>query len=179
MMLRLKLHAKHLTQLKLSWGSVLMFFLQPLSLVAETSQADALNFELFSIQNGQSVRLKALPPQVTLVNFWRADCPPCVKELPLLIAMSERLNIRLVTISVQTLSETKSYWHQVPGNSETHIALLAPSNPSGILRRFGNQSGAIPHSVMLNTNNQMCGKRTGEIDESWMQTALLQCQTKL
>lgn len=139
--------------------------------------ADALDFELFSIQNGQSVRLKALPPQITLVNFWRADCPPCVKELPLLIAMSERLNIRLVTISVQTLSETKSHWHQVPGNRETHIALLAPSNPSGILRRFGNQSGAIPHSVLLNTKNQMCGKRTGEIDESWMEASLLQCQT--
>jgi len=141
------------------------------------TNAPRLNFSLFSIQNDDIVQLSQLPPKMTLVNFWRADCPPCVKELPFLIEASAKLNIRLITVAVQSLSETQNFWATVPGNPKQHIALLGPTNPTGILRRFGNKSGAIPHSVLLNNNNQVCSKRTGEINAQWLETRVLTCET--
>lgn len=152
--------------------------LQPSWVSAEVNSQGPLDFELFSIQNGKAIRLCELPPKITLVNFWRADCPPCVKELPMLIDTTSRLNVRLITISVQTLSETKSLWQVVPGKQNQHIALLAPTNPMGILRRFGNQSGATPHSVVLNGNNKVCTKHSGEIDDKWIKAAILKCTSQ-
>ena len=138
--------------------------------------AQPKDLELFSIRSGESVRLSQLPPQITLINFWRSDCPPCVKELPMLIESTSKLGFRLMTISVQTLSETKSFWQAIPGNPSQHIALIAPSNPNGLLRRFGNKSGAIHHSVLLNAQNEICSIRTGEINEKWIAENLLKCQ---
>jgi thiol-disulfide isomerase/thioredoxin len=172
---------KQAPQPSLSWASVLVLFflLHPLFLLAEPINAEMLDLELFSIQDGKLVRLSKLAPQTTLVNFWRTDCPPCVKELPILMEISTRLNVRLITVSVQTLTETKTLWVTVPGQLPQHIALIAPSNPTGILRRFGNTSGAIPYSVMLNTKNQMCSKHTGEIDKKWIEAAMLKCQVSI
>ncbi len=140
------------------------------------SFAKPLDLKLFSIRNGESVQLSQLPANVTLVNFWRSDCPPCIKELPMLVETTNKLGIRLITVSVQTLTETKSYWQTVPGNPDSHFALLAPSNPNGLLRRFGNKIGAIPHSALLNAQNEICSKRTGEITEQWIAENLLTCQ---
>ena len=143
---------------------------------ASLAFAQPKDLELFSIRNGESVQLSQLPSQITLINFWRSDCPPCVKELPMLVQSANSLGFRLMTVSVQTLTETKSLWQVVPGNPNQHIALLAPSNPNGLLRRFGNNSGAIPHSVLLNAQNEICSKRTGEINEKWIAENLLKCQ---
>jgi len=148
-------------------------------LKVEKRKLAKLNFSLFSVQNNDLIELKKLPAKVTLVNFWRADCPPCVKELPLLIKVSEKLNIRLITIAIQSYSETKKFWPQVPGNPKQHIALLGPNNPNGILRRFGNKTGAIPHSVLLNQLNQACSIKTGEITESWIKKRLALCKASV
>lgn len=42
-------------------------------------QAD--NFELASL-TGEAIRLSDYEDQVVFLNFWRTDCPPCVRELP-------------------------------------------------------------------------------------------------
>ncbi len=143
---------------------------------ANKSNSPILNFSLFSVQNDALVELEKLPGKVTLVNFWRADCPPCVKELPLLIEASEKLNIRLITIAVQSFGATKNFWPQIPGNPNKHIALLGPTNPNGVLRRFGNKTGAIPHSVLLNKRNQACSIKTGEVTEKWLIDRLQPCK---
>ena len=46
----------------------------------------ALDFELSD--GARFVRLAALPERPTVVNFWRADCPPCLRELPLRLPTS-------------------------------------------------------------------------------------------
>lgn len=140
------------------------------------SNRPRLNFSLFSVRGSDQVELKKLPEKMTIVNFWRADCPPCVKELPMLIKVSEKLNIRLITIAVQGYSETKNFWPHVPGDPKKHIALLGPTNPNGVLRRFGNKTGAIPHTVLLNKRRQACNIRTGEITEKWLRDRVQPCE---
>lgn len=48
----------------------------------QKSATAPLDFELADARG--FVRLSSLPPQTTLINFWRADCPPCLREMPLL-----------------------------------------------------------------------------------------------
>jgi len=137
--------------------------------------AQALDFELPPVHGGDFLRLSELPPQITLVNFWRADCPPCVAELPLLVDAASRLGFRLVTVSLQSSGETRAHWPRVPGEPASHIALLGPSDPRGLLRRFGNASGAIPYSAMLRPDGSLCTKRVGEITQIWIVEHLMKC----
>lgn len=139
------------------------------------ANAQALDFELPLVDGSGFRRLSELPPKVTLVNFWRADCPPCVSELPLLVEAAPRLGFRLVTVSLQTLGETHAHWPRVPGEPGSHVALLGPGDPRGLLRRFGNASGAIPYSAMLRPDGSLCAKRTGEIGQAWITENLAKC----
>jgi thiol-disulfide isomerase/thioredoxin len=142
-----------------------------------TANAQALDFELPLVDGGGFRRLSELPPKVTLVNFWRADCPPCVAELPLLVDAAQRLGFRLVTVALQTPGETRAHWPRVPGEPGSHVALLGPSDPRGLSRRFGNASGAIPYSAMLRPDGSLCAQRTGEIGPDWIRENLAKCGT--
>lgn len=151
---------------------VLFLVLLPGAVLALGDEPD---FELARLDGSGFVRLSALPPRPTLINFWRADCPPCLRELPLLLAAAEEGRFRLITVAVQSRGETRAYWPQTPGWPDIHLALLAPANPAGLLRRFGNRSGALPHSVMLDGCGGVCARRTGEVDAGWLEQALRQC----
>jgi thiol-disulfide isomerase/thioredoxin len=137
-------------------------------LLCFSASTQALDFELARIEGSSFVRLSELPPRLTLVNFWRADCPPCVAELPLLLDAAPRLGFRLVTVSLQTLAETRAHWPRVPGAPDDHVALLGPPEPRGLLRRFGNRSGAIPYSVLLRKDGSLCAAHSGEISAAWL-----------
>lgn len=139
------------------------------------SNAQALDFELPLVDGSGFRRLSELPPKLTLVNFWRADCPGCIAELPLLVEASQRQGFRLVTVALQTLGETRAHWPRVPGDPGSHVALLGPSDPRGLLRRFGNAGGAIPYSAMLRPDGSLCAKRTGEIGQAWIMENLAKC----
>ena len=139
--------------------------------------AQALDFELPPVLGGDFLRLSELPPRITLVNFWRADCPPCIAELPLLVEAAHRQRFRLVTVSLQSPGETRAHWPRVPGEPGSHVALLGPSDPRGLLRRFGNAAGAIPYSAMLRPDGSLCAQRIGEIGQGWIAENLAKCGT--
>ena len=141
------------------------------------ANAQALDFELPLVDGGKFQRLSNLSPRITLVNFWRADCPPCIAELPLLVDAAQRLGFRLVSVALQTPGETRAHWPRVPGSPGSHVALLGPSEPRGLLRRFGNASGAIPYSAMLRPDGSLCVKRMGEIEQGWITDNLAKCGT--
>lgn len=135
---------------------------------------DAMDFEL---SDGRSfIRLSALPEKVTLVNFWRADCPPCLKELPALARLARSGRARVILVAIHKPSEIET----MPDSLRAHlrppaILLYAPSQPQGLLSRFGDVSGALPHSVWLDGRRETCATRTGMIDDAWLEAKSRDC----
>ncbi|MDP1605286.1 MAG: TlpA disulfide reductase family protein [Rhodocyclaceae bacterium] len=139
------------------------------------AQAAALDFELAG--EGGFVRLSALPPQITVVNFWRSDCPPCVREMPHLAALAQRGNVRVVTVAVQRRAETLAAPEAVRSALRPPmISLHAPTESRGLLARFGNPVQALPHTVVLDAARKVCATRTGEVDHAWLNAALEFCR---
>lgn len=134
------------------------------------ANAAALPKPDFELSDGRRfVRLSELPAKPTVVNFWRADCPPCVRELPLLAALAREGKVRVVTVALQRQAETMA----APTGVQTalHPPLLSlhgPGEPRGLLARFGNPVGALPHTVWLGTDGRVCARKTGEIDAAWL-----------
>lgn len=140
------------------------------------SQADVspLDFELAN--NNSFVRLSYLPAQPTLVNFWRSDCPPCVHEMPLLAEAARSGRVRLITIAVQRPSDTLAAPEAVKQALRPPTQqLYAPAEPRGLLSRFGNAFGVLPHTVMLDSGRRVCAMHSGEVNQAWLDVALAAC----
>ena len=156
------------------FGKYLCIALMCGSSLSTNASVTALDFELAS--DSGFVRLSSLEPRVSVINFWRSDCPPCVRELPLLAELAGHGAIRVVTISLQRQSETFGVADAVKYALRAPvISLHAPIDARGLLARFGNRLGALPHTVLLNTKREVCAIKHGEIDRQWLALAVASC----
>ena len=81
----------------------------------------------FTIQDdGQTVRLSQYRGQVVLLNFWASWCPPCIDELPSLLALHQRLP-QLVILGVSIDQDAAAYRNFLLQN---HIDFLTIREPS-------------------------------------------------
>ncbi len=140
---------------------------------AEAGSA-ALDFEL---SDGRAfVRLADLPKRVTVVNFWRSDCPPCVREMPLLADTARQGKSQVVAIALQRPYETANAPGGVLAALQAPVQLLhGPSEPRGLLARFGNPAGALPYTVVLDAQRHPCARQTGEVTADWLNAAIHRC----
>lgn len=145
-------------------------------LAGPAAASAALDFELASAGSGAAsgfLRLSRLPAQATLVNFWRSDCPPCLRELPLLNRFAaEHPEIRVISIALQKPSDTL---FSPLSPKPPVISLHGPSQPQGLLARFGNRIGALPFTVLLTPERESCARTTGELSEAWLKQQYSNC----
>ncbi len=136
--------------------------------------AEALDFELSD--GRQFVRLSELPPRPTVVTFWRSDCPPCLRELPLIGRFARQGSARVVAVAVQKPAETLAAPEAVlEALLPPVVALNGPSEPRGLLARFGNPTGALPYTVVLDARRIPCARHAGEIHADWLARAIKAC----
>ncbi|MFN4325445.1 MAG: TlpA family protein disulfide reductase [Azonexus sp.] len=149
-------------------------FCWPADLHAAEAGGAALDFEL---SDGRAfVRLADLPKQVTVVNFWRSDCPSCVREMPLLAEAARQGPSQVVAIALQRPYETAHAPDGVLAALQPPVRLLhGPGEPRGLLARFGNRTGALPFTVVLDAQRRACARQTGEVTADWLNTAIHRC----
>lgn len=141
---------------------------------AENQAKTELDFELSD--GRQFIQLSRLPAQTTVVNFWRADCPPCLREMPALAALARSGKVRVITIALQKPAETLSAPSAIQAALTPPMHVLhGPSEPRGLLARFGNRVGALPHTLVLDKQRRPCTQRTGEITADWLDEAVANC----
>ena len=135
--------------------------------------ADRMEFELATLDGSAFVKLDDFVNRAILINVWGTECPPCVKETPLLNAQSQiYTNVQFLGIGtddrVSSLRFASRFQVRYP-------QLQAPKNPSGLLRRLGDLHGALPFTVVLNPEHRICAQRLGEVDVEWIAAAVSKC----
>jgi thiol-disulfide isomerase/thioredoxin len=135
----------------------------------------ALDFELSD--GRRFVTLSSLPTMPTVVNFWRADCPPCLREMPELAALARSGKARVITIALQRPHETAAAPAAILAALQAPLlSLHGPGEPRGLLARFGNRVGALPYTVILDNQRRPCARQTGEINRHWLDDRLAACR---
>lgn len=145
-----------------------------MSLPLAPHAAEALDFELSD--GRRFVRLSDLPPRPTVVNFWRTDCPACIREMPALADFGRRTGTRVVAVALQSAGDTLA----APGIvldalRPPVLALSGPREPRGLLARFGNPAGVLPFTAVVGGDRRPCARRAGEIDNAWLAATLARC----
>ncbi|MEM9083711.1 MAG: TlpA disulfide reductase family protein, partial [Planctomycetota bacterium] len=70
----------------------------PVSPIETMKTQAAPDFE-FMANNGKTYALSDFKGKTILLNFWASWCPPCIKELPLLMKAAQEQNVILIALS--------------------------------------------------------------------------------
>jgi thiol-disulfide isomerase/thioredoxin len=106
----------------------------------------------------------ALPPGKLLVlHFWATWCPPCVEEMPGLLAFSREIKsdreLELLTVSVDKDWKTVDEWLKAHGGADLPLA-LDPSR--SVANRMGTQK--FPETYVISAAGNVIGHVKGPLD---------------
>ena len=135
--------------------------------------APIVKFELPKLDGTAFVRLEDYAGRPVLMNFWGSECPPCVAEMPLLFTQAQRYpEFQFLGIAVDQRAAAARFLARM---QPTYPQLIAPTQPEVLMRRFGNRVGALPYTVMVNKQHEICASHAGEVDEKWISAAMKTC----
>ncbi len=117
------------------------------------------NYEL-TAPDGSGIKLPQLNGQKILINFWGTWCPPCRRELPLLEATYVAGRHQIVALAVDELAPVAKFLDDNPLTMPVMIAGL--TSGVRISGEFGNETQAMPYSVLLNEEGIIAASKIGE-----------------
>ncbi|MCF6225269.1 MAG: TlpA family protein disulfide reductase [Xanthomonadales bacterium] len=87
--------------------------------------------------------------QVVLYNFWATWCSPCVKEMPMLQRVHDDYSAQGFTVVGIALDEVLAVREFTTKLSIHYPILIGADDVMRVNRDFGNTSGALPYSVLV------------------------------
>jgi thiol-disulfide isomerase/thioredoxin len=90
-----------------------------------------------------------------VINFWATWCAPCVQEMPELSALQTELaskNIQIIGIGIDSASNILEFSSKYKINYPLYVAGMSGTDLS---RRFGNQAGGLPFTVLIGPDGQV------------------------
>jgi thiol-disulfide isomerase/thioredoxin len=141
------------------------------------ANSSVMDFELPKLDGTAFVRLNDYAGRAVLLNFWGSECPPCIAEMPWLFSQALRYpEIQFIGITVDKRASATRYLARM---QPTYPQLIAPSQPAELMRRFGNKSGALPYTVIVNIKHEICAEHKGAIDDQWFIQSFAVCNLGL
>lgn len=122
--------------------------------------------------NGQPQALAQWSGKVLVVNYWATWCPPCREEMPGFSRLQTRLGpegVQFIGIGIDSPSAIKEYAFQTPMH---YPLLVGGSEGMDLLRDLGNDTGALPYTLVLDRRGQPAFSRLGIVHENELEARL-------
>jgi len=111
-----------------------------------------------------------LPGRVTLVNFFASWCVPCRKEMPAFERVHRRLGSRVAFLGINHQDQQEPALQLL---RETGVSYPAGYDPAGKAALAYGLFG-MPTTVFISPDGRILKRRTGEMSESELETAIQQ-----
>jgi len=105
-----------------------------------------------------------------LINFWATWCPPCRREMPILKKLdNENKNLTMLGFSYDVDYAILEFQQKIGIDYPLFL-----SNPESrkLNALFGNKSGGLPYSVLLDKAHKIIMVHSGEITENQIKSYL-------
>jgi len=107
-----------------------------------------------------------------LVNFWATWCPPCRKEIPLLMQAQDDYaarGLQVIGIALEQADTVLAYAEEMGLN---YPSLVGSTAVIELGNQLGNRVGALPYSVLVDPNGKIIETHMGELSAeqlaSWL-----------
>jgi thiol-disulfide isomerase/thioredoxin len=117
------------------------------------------------LPSGGVYKLDKLRGKPLVVNFWATWCPPCVEEMPLLDAFYQQNAAKgwqMVGLAADNANAVTKFLGKTPVQFPTPLAGLAGIELS---RTLGNLTGALPFTVVINSQGAIALRHMGKLSE--------------
>lgn len=127
---------------------------------------------------GKPQAIKQWQGKTLVLNFWATWCPPCVEEMPELVQLQKEVqsnNVQILGIGIDSPSNIKAF------SEKHHISYPLFSTGmegSELSRRFGNQAGGLPFTVLIDENGKVQKAYLGRLNIKQLHEDILKVSKK-
>ena len=113
--------------------------------------------------NGKVRNVREWDGKVLLINFWATWCPPCIKEMPLLIELQNKYGEQGLQIVGLAIDDEQSVRDFVDTHGITFPIVAAEMDAMELATRFGNRMNALPFTAIVDRNGDIVELTPGEL----------------
>ena len=117
----------------------------------------------FVDQHGKEHRLSDWRGSARVVNFWATWCPPCVHEIPILIAVQEEFRergVRFLGIAADEPADAFAMARELGMNYPTMADMRRSVE---LMHAYGHPSAALPFTAFIDAENTIRARHVGDL----------------
>jgi thiol-disulfide isomerase/thioredoxin len=110
--------------------------------------------------------------KVMVLNFWAPWCPPCRREIPALVSLQQRYGpqgVQFVGVALDEANAVAAYAREAAIN---YPLLVGDAAAYELAKRFGNDYGALPYTVLIDRSGVLVHIQAGELTEAGLAVKL-------
>lgn len=110
--------------------------------------------------------------QVVLVNFWATWCTPCREEMPMLMDLRERHSsegLEIVGIALDDVQRARDFADEL---DIEYPILVGSTDVMAVMRIYGNASGTLPYSVLVDGEGVIRWSRLGVLERETLESEI-------
>lgn len=122
--------------------------------------------------NGKVVSASDFDGRPLLLNFWATWCTPCVEEMPMLSALQNdrsAVGLNVVGIALDDAERAAAFAAEM---DLSYPVLLGSTDVVLTGRRYGNRSGMLPFTVLVDSNGIIRWSHLGALELDQLERAL-------
>ena len=116
--------------------------------------------------SGEKVSAAAFDGKIVLVNFWATWCAPCRKEMPMLVKVHDAYQAQGLEIVGIALDEVEQAREFAANLGVDYPVLIGTTEVMLTAREYGNNSGVLPYSVLIDRDGIIRWTHLGELEEA-------------
>lgn len=115
--------------------------------------------------NGQLHNISEWDGKLIFLNFWATWCPPCLREIPDFIELQKTYGNQGFQVIGIAVDNTKAVADYVKESGMNYPTMLAEIDGIELAKRYGNDIGGLPYTVIINKNGEINSTITGELSK--------------
>lgn len=115
---------------------------------------------------GREIASSSFGGKVVIINYWASWCPPCVREMPMLIRTQEAFDpgqLQVVGIAVDRQDDVERF---IEGHPINYPILIGDVAAVELSRRLGNRLQGLPFTVIFDRHGRRTFSQVGEVTQA-------------